>query len=174
MAETHFYGHDMAGIIEHFRPELHDQFAELYPSIQRRMADILAHPERHVNLRTADAIVTAMGCPHVLANGAVRVVEGYHRKLTEPMASVAIPGVEIQARMLPAAPFRKWLERQSRHYTTLTSMYNDLDLEMHQGSSIWRGTAKQVHSHTVEAAASRRGVHIDSIYPNFNMNGKVI
>lgn len=167
MGETHFRGDDMARVIAALRPELDaDQFQDLYPSVLRRMTDITANPEKPVNLRTADAVVTAMGCPHVLTNGAVRVVEGYNRKAPEPM-SVPANG-NVPDLMLPAAPFRKWMERQCRYYRTLTSMYHDLDLPPKLGSQIWRGQKKQVPCATVERSMSRRGQHYDSIYPQLN------
>lgn len=170
--ETHFRGEDMARIICAFKPELSDSFGENYPSIQRRMNDICANPQRPVNLRTADSVVTAMGCPHVLTNGAVRVLPGYNRK--ESRNGRALYAGAGPPDMLPAAPLRKWLERQSRHYPTLTAMYNDLDLGPQQGSSIWRGTTKQLDSRTVAAALARRGVELHEVYPASNGNGKVI
>lgn len=168
MSETHFNGEDMARIITNFRPELHDRFDELYPSVMRRMTDICAHPQNAVNLRTADAVVVAMGCPHVLANGAVRVVEGHNRKANGAAPSLAVEPGLIPDVMLPSAPFRKWLERQSRHYRTLTSMYHDMDIPPKQGTYIWRGQLKHVRSLVVEVAASRRGSHIELIYPKFD------
>lgn len=168
--ETHFRGDDLARIIQAFRPELHEQFDTLYPSVVRRMTDILANPQNPVNLRTADSVVVAMGCPHVLANGAVRVVEGHNRKAPEPM------GVPVNGNtpdiMLPAAPFRKWLERQSKEYRTLTSMYNDMDLPHKVGSNVWRGQTKEIHAHVVEAALARRGSHWTEVYPNLNGGGQ--
>lgn len=166
MSETHFEGSDMAHIIEALRPELGDQFQDHYPAVVRRMTDIVANPSKPVNLRTADAIVTAMGCPHMLANGAVRVVEHSRKGAGNHPAAVAVPANgNVPGILLPAAPFRKWMERQSRHYRTLTSMYHDFDLTPKQGAAIWRGDTKKVHSHVVEVAAARRGVHIGKIYP---------
>lgn len=164
----------MARVINALRPELHPHFQELYPSIERRMRDICANPQRAVNLRTADAVVTAMGCPHVLTNGAVRVVEhnrrvvpsNGHKPTKPPIVLIEGPGY-----MLPAAPFRKWMERQSRHYRTLTAMYHDLGLHPRQGSQIWAGTTKQLNARVIAAALARKGVELHEVYPK---NGKVI
>jgi hypothetical protein len=166
MYETHFYGEDVASVIKLMRPEMPDQFWESHPSVVRRMNIILADPDLPVNLRTADAIVTAMGCPHLLIDGTIRVMEGYHRK-QEPMVQPLPSEYTVPDVMLPSPPFRKWLERQHRHYATLTSMYIDLDLPMRLGSGIWRGQVKRVRSPIVEAAATRRGSRIELIYPRF-------
>jgi hypothetical protein len=159
----------MARIINAFRPELHEQFAEVYPSIERRMRDICANPNRPVNLRTADAVVTAMGCPHVLTNGAVRVVT-YNRRNGGGRFSYP----QVVPEQLLAAPFRKWMERQRRHYKTLTAMYHDLGLTHAEGTKIWRGYQKHVSGKTVVHALGRREVQLSDVYPNGNGNGKVI
>lgn len=164
--ETHFYGEDMAMVISSVTPQLADTFHEVHPAVVRRMNDILNHPERPVNLRTADAIVTAIGIPHVLTNGAVRVAEGYNRKQGLPIVPQNNDGTVL---WLPAPPFRKWLERQSRHYKTLTAMYQDLELTTRQGSSIWRGQVKQVQHPVVEVAMDRRGCVITQVYPQFRI-----
>lgn len=167
--ETHFHGTDMARIINAFRPELGDQFQDIYPAVVRRMTDVCANPDRPVNLRTADAIVTAMGCPHVLTNGAVRVVQHSRTATPQPPQPIAVNG--DHGYMLPAAPFRKWMERQSRHYRTLTAMYLDLGLANKQGSNIWAGSTKQLNARVIAAALARRGVELHEVYPQ---NGKVI
>jgi len=164
--ETHFYGEDMAELIKFMRPDLPEQFWASHPSIVRRMNDILADPSIPVTLRTADAIVTAMRIPQALVNGQVRVREGYHRRM-QPMTQPLPTEVNIPDIMLPAPPFRKWLERQHRHYATLTSMYIDLELPHRLGSGIWRGQVRDVRSPIVEAAALRRGSRIEMIYPRF-------
>lgn len=150
--ETHFNGEDMARVIAAFRPELHHNFPENYPAENRRMTDILANPSNPVNLRTADSIVTAMGCPHVLANGAVRQVE-HNRK-----DRVTVNGT------VPAAPFRKWLERQSRHYRTLTLMYNDLGLDHGIGKRVWTGQAKSIETRLVQEALACKGLELNAVY----------
>lgn len=171
--ETHFHGTDMARVISALRPELGDEFAEIHPAVVRRMTDICANPDRPVNLRTADAVVTAMGCPHVLTNGAVRVVDGHSRKGSNGHVAPRqfVQQEEVRGHMLPAAPMRKWMERQSRHYRTLTAMYLDLGLAPKQGSAIWAGTTKQLNARVIAAALARRGVELHEVYPQ---NGKVI
>jgi hypothetical protein len=165
MPETFFDGGDMARVIIALRPELGDGWGEHHSAAVRRITEILAHPERPVSLRAADVVVTAMGCPHVLTNGAVRLVQ-HNRLWSTPSPSRDVnsenPGV-----LLPAPPFRKWLERQSRHYRTLTAMYHDLSLTPKVGSNIWLGYAKSVHSHVVEVALDRRGVKIELVYPTY-------
>lgn len=173
--ETLFSGEDMARVINAMKPELHDRFAEIYPNAARYMHRITTEPERHVQLRVADEIVTAMGCPHVLTNGAVAVVyvsekvaSGHPRSLN---GYVVYPQEMHEGVLLDAGPFRKWMERQSRHYKSLKAMYTDLDLTQKQGEEIWRGKAKKVHSHVVEMALSRRGCAMGSIYPQFRLTG---
>lgn len=169
MTDTHFYGEDICRIIEALRPELGDQFQTNFPSIWRRMDDVIANPSRPVSLRTADAIFTAMGCPHCLVNGAVRVATGYHRKagvyVPPPVFTYEEPGI-----WLPSPPFRRWMERQLRHYRSAGAMFIDLDLDLTLAKGIWKGTIKQVHSSVVEAAASHRDSHIELIYPRFRLS----
>lgn len=148
---------DLAEVITSFiNGEIPAGWIEWHPRCYSQMCRIVGEPFGYVSFGVADSIVCAMGCPHVLANGRVEVVEGD----SAPAKRTPKNGY------VPAAPFQAWLREYAKAYPTLTAMYVDLDMPYVAAKNYMKTMTQYVPKAVVVSALARAEVPFDQLYPN--------